>query len=301
MYKEYTAVFHAMCEYAAGYAENGHSADTVKNIVKMLRELPDTPLAGVYRTFGFGDLERCTALLGLLAATDGRTAAKLSELTGKALITPGLACGMFLGTSDILSAAGCFAVDSPLGRIFDGVRPAYGAEMSLKGFITEFMLTGELDDDAFLPPPAYDTHFTPLAENTRAEADIVSALRSANENMPRVICVSGEKGVGRRTAVERAFEAAGISAVFLGINGGVKLRELATKLFLPDACPVVCEDESFISDAELNDAVRLLARETGLVTLISERSHSAAEFGAETINIAIGAPDTSEQFALWQS
>ncbi len=303
MYKEYTAVLHALCDYACDYAESGYSAGAAENIVKMLRELPDTPLAGVYRTFGFGDLECCAAALGLLAATDGRTAAKLSALSGKSpgIVTPGLVCGMFTGTSDILAAARYFAADSLLGRIFDDVRPAYDAEMSLKDYITVFMLTGELDDDAFLPPAAYDTRFTKLAENTRAEADIVAALRAVNENMPRVICVHGEKGVGRRTAVERASAAAKIPTVFLGLNSGVKLRELTTKLFLLDAHPVVCEDESFISEAELLAAVRLLVRETGLVTLISERSHSAAEFGAETVNIAIGGPDMREQFTLWQS
>ena len=192
---------------------------------------------------------------------------------------------------------------SVLSRFFDGAEPRYNAVMTLKSFMARFIAEGYIDDDTFPSEPYYDMHYIELSENTRAENEIKAAVSTKVIDTTRIIAVTGDEGVGRRTAAKQAVEAAGMYPVELSTDvkyNGREMDELATKLFLlDDAVPIAVQSQSTNAET-FAKFVGTLAENVGTVIAVC-RDNIADLTSAETVTVNIGLPSIDEQYRIWEN
>ena len=282
MYEEYRPVFSAAADYLSAFEKNGYDKAAVGSISAALDEMHSTPLSDILR--GQNDAVRFTVTLGVLVNFSRPAAEKLYSVFGirAGSITPEAVCELFFGVSDIFPLTGELSPYLVLDRFFDGVSPNYNAVMALKPFAARFIADGEIDDDTFMPEPHYGTDHITLSENSRAEREISAAVRGGIADALRIVYVCGEEGVGRRTAAQRALDSAGRGSVML--RGDLRydrkrIRELASKLILLDAVPIVIQNESGDTEDYIR-FVRALSEETG--TVIAVCGYDLKGAGAET-------------------
>ncbi len=303
MYEEYRPVFSAVTEYLVSFEKNGYDKAAADRIAELLSGLADSPLADIIQ--GRSAAYRFAAVLGTLVNFSRRAADIVSRISGAKAgsITPEAVCELLFGVSDIFPISAELSEEYGLGTIFDGTGPKYNAVMTLKLFIARFIADGDIDDEAFMPEPFYDTHYIELSENIRAEGEIKAAVSTDVIDTIRIICVSGEEGSGRRTSAERALEAAGMSFVELRTDvrcDRARMNELAEKLLLLGAVPIAVQDEN-TDDANFTRFVGMLAERVG--TVIAIPGAGVRKFGlqAETVMIRIGLPSIDEQYRIWEN
>ena len=303
MYDEYGPVFSAMTDYIALFGNSGCDRTAAEHVFRLLAELDRTPMSDIFAVSGADEAARCAVALGALVCFSRRAAETVSAVFGvrPGSITPEAVCELFYGVSDIFPLIGSLTDRSAVGRVFDGVEPRYNAVMTMKPFAARFISEGELDDDAFLPASDYDINLLELTENERAVRDTAAALRTRGRSARRIIALYGEEGSGRRTAAVRALTEAGLSYAELRAEayGSEEMKDLATKLFLLDAVPIVVPGDS---GAEVfTRFVRALAEETGTVVAICGGEHRCIAGWEETVSLKIDLPTIDEQYRIWEN
>ena len=303
MYGEYRPIISALAGYLADFEKNGYDKAAADNITTLLNGLRDTPLSDILR--GQSGAVKLTAALGVLANFSGRGAQALHRIFGvrPGSISPEAVCELFFGVSDIFPMTDSLSEYSALDRFFDGVTPSCGAVMTLKPFAARFIADGDIDDDAFMPVSDSDTHYIELSENIRAEREITAAVKAGDTGAHRIIAVVGEKGSGRRTAAERALEAAGRVCVTLRADlkyDRSRMKDLITKLILLDAVPIAVQPGNTVSEDFLR-FVGMLADELGIVIAVSTQELAESCASAENIGVKLGLPTIDEQYRIWES
>ncbi len=301
LYEKYAPVFSAIGDYLEAFREHGYDKSAVDRIAGLLQKTGGTPLGEILN--GQSDAVKYTVALGTLVNFSRREAETLTSVFGvrAGSITPEVVCELFFGVADIFPVSGSLSEYSLPERLFDGVRPAYNAVMTLKPFAAHFIADGDIDDDAFAPEPDCEMRYIPLSENMRAEREIAAAVRSRDTDTRRVIAVCGEEGAGRRTAAVRALEAVGAACV--EIRGEIRydsgrMKELATKLMLLDAVPAVVQGTDTEGFAKL---VSGLSEQLGTVIAVCGEIVPDLGAGTEIVTVRIGDPTMEEQYRIWES
>lgn len=303
MYDEYKPIFSALTEYLISFEKNGYDKAAADKIDALTAALAGTPLSDVFGLSGANGAERFAVALGALVNFGRRAAEIVAKLSGARAgsVTPEAVCELYYGMSDIFPLADSLSEYSVLDRFFDGTAPRYNAVMTLKPFAARFISDGDISDDAFMPEPYYDTRYIELSENSRAEREIASAVKTRAIDTQRIIAVCGEEGSGRRTAAKRALEAAGRASVELRCDiryDRPRMKDLATKLMLLDAVPIVTRAGDTAAE-DLARFVGMLADEVGTVIAVCGDEPFAP--AAETITVKIGLPAIDEQYRIWES
>ena len=302
LYEEYMPVFKAMSDCIASFEKNGFDSTSADNILKLLPQADNTPLAEVI--YECSDIEKLTVILGVWVNSDRRSADTVSRLFGVRCgsITPEAVCELFLGVSDIFPLYRCLSEYSVLDRVFDGTSPRYNAVMTLKPFAAQFIFSGELDDDLFMPQEMQETQYIALSSNTSAEHEIAAALKTRQSGTSMIVTISGEEGSGRRTAALRAVRSADTNCIV--VRSDVKcertrIKDLSTKLFWLDAVPVAVQSENTGSEG-FSRFVSMLAEETGLVIAVCGEGQYPIST-AENVRIRIDPPSIEEQYRIWEN
>ena len=300
VYEAYKPIFSALTDYLVSFEKSGYDKAAADSILKLLSELDDTPLSDILR--GRSDAEKFALALGTLVNFSRRAAETVYSVFGVCAgsITPEAVCELLYGVTDIFPMCGSSSV---LSRFFDGAEPRYNAVMTLKSFMARFIAEGYIDDDTFPSEPYYDMHYIELSENTRAENEIKAAVSTKVIDTTRIIAVTGDEGVGRRTAAKQAVEAAGMYPVELSTDvkyNGREMDELATKLFLlDDAVPIAVQSQSTNAET-FAKFVGTLAENVGTVIAVC-RDNIADLTSAETVAVNIGLPSIDEQYRIWEN
>ena len=303
MYDEYKPIFSALDGYLVSFEKNGYDKSAVDKISALIDGLRDTPLADILR--GRHEAVKYAVTLGALVNFSRRAAETVYRLFGvrAGSITPEAVCELFFGVSDIFPLSGYLSEYSVPDRLFDGVRPAFNACMTLKPFAARFISDGEIDDEAFAGERYYDTRYIPLAENTRAEREIRAAAETDVIDTVRIIAVCGEEGSGRRTCAERALEAAGKTSVELRADLSYdrrRITELATKIMLLGAVPIAVQGADTGAE-DFSRFVAALSEQVGTVIAVCGEDVPAFGSQTETVTVRIGLPSIEEQYRIWES
>lgn len=289
--------------YLSDFTEKGYDADRAGGILSVLRTESGNTLLRVSSLFGCNDFETTVLVLCLLVSISGQAAKTASSLcpAPRGAVTPSLAGALFFSTEDIIPFLDSLQEYSPLDSLLDGVRPVYNAQLTIKGFVSDYLVNGSLFDEAFLPLEQSKIKLVPLSSQEQAINDIVSFIRSADRGEPFILRLAGDEGSGRHTCARAALNILGIAYMPVKINASMsdgRIKELCTKLILSGGIPVISTDDTIGRTANI---VTRIAEETGLVILITGRSPSEIPKGSDTLTIRIGLPTLSEQLLLWRN
>ena len=297
----YDELFSELAKYLDCFSENGFDENRARRIKELLSSDEDTPLDRVFSVFGCNEFDRCALALALLAAASSLAADTVSKISGarKGFVTPAAVSSIFYGLGDIIPFCQSLSEDSPLCRLLDGVSESQGSPMTVKDFVTAFVFSGIISDEAFEPSDGQEAVYLPLKDNERVQREIVSFLKCNDPSVPFVLQISGETGCGRHTALRRAFRSAGRDQIFLTLPADAprqRITELASKLLLTGAVPVL----EARGGEDLCRVLRLLADETGLCAVINERELDPKELCLPVFTVRLKRPDADEQLLVWQ-
>ena len=301
MFQGYSELFSELSDYIAYFSEEGYDEKRARKITELLSRNQDTPLDRVFSVFGCEEFDRCALALSLLVTSGLSAAHAVSKTFGlrEGYITPAVVSGIFFGLDDIIPFYPSLTGDSPLYRLLDGVSPDQGCIMSVKGFISSFVFTGMINDEAFEYIDENDSEYLPLKEGERVQGEIISFLKNNDTSLPFVLQITGESGCGRHTAIKRAFRIAGRDQIFIRLSADAspaRITELSSKLLLTGAVPVLNTDGS---EKDCCRVLRILADETGLCAVINEKELSSRDVFLPVFTVRLRRPDASEQFHIW--
>ncbi len=302
MYQSYGELFSELKVCLDEFCETGYNEKRAQRIKELLKANEDTPLERVFSVFGCDEFDRCALALSLLVASSlsaSRTVSKIFSLR-EGYITPAAISSVFFGLDDIIPFYSSLSDDSPLCRLLDGVSADQGCLMSVKGFISSFVFTGIISDEAFEPVNEESDAYLPLKDSERIQGEIISFLNSSDPSSPFVLQLTGENGCGRHTAIKRAFRSAGREQIFITLPADAsrsRITELSSKLLLTGAVPVL---DSEGREEDFSRVLRHLADETGLCAVINEKEISSKELSLPVFSVRLRRPDASEQYLIWQ-
>ena len=301
MYRGYNEIFSQLSGYIKDLLRSGYDEERALRIRRLIGGEENTPLFRVFSVFACDEFDRCALTLALLAASSASASQTISAAfrLREGFVTPAAVSSVFFGLDDVIPFCSSLIKDSPLDRLLDGVSTDQGCLMSVKDFVSAFVFTGIINDDAFEP---YDnkSDFLPLRDSVRAQSEILSFLNSTDTALPFVLQLSGERGCGRHTAVNRAFGTAGQQYIFITLPedaAAARIKELSSKLLLLDAVPVLNDRSAGDSSCRV---LSRLAEETGLTAVINEKELSANELSVPLFTVRLRRPDPGEQYLLWQ-
>ena len=296
---KYEDLFRPLDNYLSEFSEKGYDEQNAERISSLTEDLGDTPLGNMLSAFGCGDFEAFAVLLGLFVSSSGKHGRLLSQFGCEPSgITPAAVSGLFFGCSDIMPFYEFLSEDSALARLFDGTAPFANAQMKLKGFAASYIFTGAVNDPFFTFDETKDSEYIPIRSTESAASELCSLMTGLDFAQPSVICVAGEKGSGRHTAISRAFGKTGIGSTALSLPKSIsneRLKELCTKLLIAGTVPVI----SFREDVFSSEAVSLMAEELGLVVAVC--GEAVQDITAESCTVKVGMPVPEEQLLLWQT
>lgn len=286
-------------EYLTDFAKNGYCREKANDILRLTEDGCDAPFFRMLRTFGCDRFDAAMLLGGLLVSVSDRAADTAAALFGapKGCITPAFAAAVFFGLEDILPFTASLQPYAPLSRLMDGVQCRSGAALRIKDCMADYAVSGVIWDDAFCTPDA-SGEILPLTAQKKAEEEIISFLRQDTAE-PFVLQLTGEAGSGRHTVAKSALAAVGLPCICVHFDrepDGERLRELAAKLLLCGAVPVVSAD---FTEA-LSEITGRLAQEVGFVIVIAPQCPEKPSERTDTVHIALPNPTLAEQYRLWR-
>lgn len=310
MNERYEELFSALDRYLADFSGKGRDPEEAGRLFGIIEKGGDTPYDTICNVFGCGRFEACAVLLGAFV-TIGGTRGDLLRAFGAGEpsgITPAAVSGIFFGCSDIMPFVEFLGKGTALDRLFDGTEPYAKAQMKLGSSIASYFFTGALYDPLFAvedddegdatETPAF-SDYIPLASTDKAVRELCAIISGLDPAKPSVIRVTGEKGAGRHTAVQRAFAAVGGRCIPVTLPAKLsaeRTEELCTKLLLAESVPVI----TFAEGAFSAEAVGTIVDETGMTVVICE-DETTGDFGAESYTVKVGLPVLEEQLLLWQT
>ena len=300
MYERYERLFGILNEYLRGFSEQGWNENEAERFLSVLEEDGDTPFDTARSVFDCGRYEACALVLAAFTASCESHGELLSGFgCGNAAITPEAVSAIFFGCSDIMPFYESLAEGTALDRLFDGTKPYANAQMRLKSDIASYLFTGALYDPCFAVRETEEAYI-PLESAESAVRELTAIITGSDPAQPSVICVSGEKGVGRHTAIYRALETLNRRYIPVTLPASLsadRTEELCTKLLLSGSVPVIsfCGEDTF--SAEL---VGKIADEVGMTAVICGDEDTRA-IAVESYTVKVGLPALEEQLILWQT
>lgn len=284
------------------FSDSGCSGERVGEILSLLETEDDSPLSRVLTRFCRTPFERGTVAFGLLISVSLKAASLASSLCGTPAgrFSPSLIGAMLFGAGDVLPFMDDLAPYAPLDRLMEGVAPYCDASMRLKGFVSEYILSGSVFDESFQSAEADEQVFVPLQSQLNAEKELLSFLQNSDLSQPFILQMTGLDGAGRHTCIRRAFKKLRRLCAPICLSDRTSdeaIRELSVKLQLLDAVPVVSAPNE---DGRFAAKLRLLAEETGFVIAVTERALSSGLRGVNTVTIRLNRPTLSETYLLWK-
>ena len=303
MTDELNALLSAIYDCLSDFAHSGFDKARADKLKDSLKCCSDPYLERIRSTLGCSDHELLTIVLCLLVSLSGKAAQTASSLCGAPCgsVTPSLSCAMLSGLEDITPFIGSLQLYSPLSLLLEGVSPDYNAELRLKPFVSDYIVSGRLYDEAFLSPEESEKEFIPLASQINAANEIAKYISGLDRSEPFVLQVTGGSGTGRHTCAKAALGTLGIPWVCVKLNDNMsveRIRELSAKLLLSGGIALIGTDSS---TRGFFDAVKLIAGETGLAILIGEHPAGSELNSIDTVTVRLEMPTLREQLLLWQN
>ena len=304
MYDNYSPIFSALTDYIEKFDKSGFDSEAAEKISGLLSELDETPMSEIFTAFSANGAERYAVALGALVNFSRRAAQTVSSIFAvpEGSITPEAVCELFFGASDIFPLSDSLMKYSLLDRLFSGVNTSWNASMELKPFAAQFIADGVTADDSFSAYEDAGANYVALEGSVCAEKEITAATEKGIDSR-RIIAVCGDEGSGRKTAAVRALSGAGFEYVIITAEESFseeRIKDLATKLFLLGAVPIITKPKHSSLDSYIRFA-DALSGEVGCVVAIC--GENAAEFtpSTETVIVKIQLPSLDEQYRLWEN
>jgi len=283
----YGEMFDLICEYFRAYAASGYDADAADAFAAALADAPER-LHGLFETFDCNGFERAAAAIGFAVTQDARLAVESERLT------PQLLCAMLLGSDSVVECAALFHEDGVLYRLFDGIGATGAARMMLRRSILDYILHGEASRTylRLLAPP----DMAEADAHVRAAAEAITSALTGSDDMPLIIDVCGQPGIGRRTALRLASAACGVPfAVVTERGAALECAELAALSALHGALPVFCPKEALPADL-----LAAMAERMGAVLVVTEEPMDAEISDADVVPVRITLPSAAAQSEIWR-